>query len=152
MRLAVAALVVAAAVGRSAGCDPAAPVRVTVVVIFATSAHRTVDPKLEGLAAEVRKRGPDLTGFKLAETLPKDIAVGDAHTFDLPDKQTMRVAVDRPRDKDDRVGLTIGPPGVGEISYSCVCNKFLPVVTPHKLPSGERLIVAIRAAPGDRGK
>jgi hypothetical protein len=128
------------------------PVRVTVVVVYASAKTAETDPKLATLADEVRKRDPKLTGFSVVTTLQKSIPPGDAHTFDLPEKQTLKVAVDRSKDKDDRIGLTITPPGLGEITYSCVCGKFFPIVTPHKTSGGEQLIVAVMGKPCVAGK
>jgi hypothetical protein len=143
---------IAVAVALSAGragvdCDSPSPIRVTVVVVLASSHDSTVDPKLVALAREVRKRNRTLTGFRVAVTLQQSIPVGASHTFDLPDKQKLKVTIERPRDQNDRVGLTIRPPGLGEITYTCVCQKFFPVVTPHVTKSGERLIVAVMAKP-----
>lgn len=125
----------------------AEPVRVTVVVVYATTKNGEIDPKLTTLADEVKKRDQKLTGFAVVTTLQKSIPPGESHTFDLPEKQALKVAVDRSRDKDDRVGMTITPPGLGEITYSCVCGKFFPIVTPHKTSGGEQLIVAVMGKP-----
>ncbi len=128
-------------------CNGVRPVRVTVVAVLASPKTTTVDAKLESLAQEVRKREPDLTGFRVATALQKSIPVGKAHTFELPDRQTLKVHLDRPKGKDGRVGLTIRPPGLGTITYTCCCHKFFPVVTPHVTPDGERLIVVVMAKP-----
>ncbi len=128
------------------------PVRVTVVVVYATNRNSEIDPKLAGLAEEVRKRDSKLTGFSVATTLQKSIPPGESHTFDLPGKQILKVAVERSRDANDRVALTVTPPGLGEITYSCVCGKFFPIVTPQKMPGGEQLIVAVMGKPCVAGK
>lgn len=140
------ALATAFGVGR-ADCDAPGPIRVTVVVVLASSHSAEVDPKLDELAKEVRKRAPGLTGFRAVAALQKSIPVGKSHTFDLPDRQKLEVAVDRPRDADGRVRLTVRPPGLGAITYACRCDKFFPVVTPHVTPAGDRLIVAVMAKP-----
>ncbi|MGL6096505.1 MAG: hypothetical protein ACRC7O_11995, partial [Fimbriiglobus sp.] len=142
--LAVAVLHVVAATGFARADEP---VRVTVVVVLATAANSDVDPKLAGLAAEVRKKAPALTGFAVAATLEKSIPVGDDHTFELPEKQSLKVTVERPKGADGRVGLTIAPPGLGEITYSCACSKFFPVVTPFKTKAGDVMILAVMAKP-----
>jgi hypothetical protein len=123
------------------------PVRVTVVVVLATATNLDVNPKLAGLADEVRKKDPALTGFAVAATLEKSIRVGDSHTFDLPEKQALKVIVERSKDADGRIGLTITPPGLGEITYCCTCSKFFPVVTPFKTKSGDVMILAVMAKP-----
>lgn len=133
--------------GSAAVADQPPPVRVTVVVVLASKEHANVDPKLAALAGEVQKRHDDLTGFKLAAAVQKSIPVGASHTFDLADGKTMKLTVDTPKDKSGRIGVTLHPPGLGEIQYACVCDKFVPVITPHVTKAGERLIVAVLAKP-----
>lgn len=130
-----------------AAADALHPIRVTVVVVFASTKAKEVDPKLAALAAEVQKRDPKLVGFVLVDSQQKSLAVGGSHTFALPEKQEMTVKVSKPKDKDGRVGMTIQPPGLGEITYTCMCDKFFPVVTPHTMSKGERLIVVVMAKP-----
>lgn len=123
------------------------PVRVTVVVVLATAENNVVDKKLIDLAGEVQKLYPDLVGFKLDATVQKSIPVGDSHTFDLLEKQELKVTVDKPKDKNGRVGLTVTPPGGEAVSYTCACDKFFPLVTTYKTKDGRKLIVAIGAKP-----
>ena len=123
------------------------PVSVTVVIVLASEHNKTVDPKLKELAKEVQKHDPKLTGFKLVATECKSVPVGDSATINLTDKQTMKVTVDRAKDKDGRISLTLNPPGMDAVTYACACDKFFPVVTPHKTKSGEQLIIAVMAKP-----
>jgi hypothetical protein len=129
------------------GCADPGPVRVTVVVVLATGQNATVDPKLADLAKEVRKRDPKLTGFKLVKSEGKSIPVGESATFKLVDRTELVVTVDQPKDAAGRIGLTVQPPDLGEISYTCTCDKFFPVVTPHRTKAGETLIVVVMAKP-----
>lgn len=149
MRWGVLSLIGATAVlfGSSGVLRAGDAVRVTIVVVLATTENKDVNPKLVALAEEVQKRDAKLTGFKVATTLEKSIPVGESHTFPLPDKQKLKVTIERPRDAEGRIGLTISPPGLGDITYCCSCSKFFPVVTPHKTEKGETLIVAIMAKP-----
>src|SRR5262245_44245435 len=133
-------------------CPTDDPVKVTVVVVLATADDTAVDPKLADLAKEVQKRDPKLTGFRIVAAEVKSIPVGEGHTFDLVDKQVLRVRVEKPKDADGRIGLTIRPPGLDKISYGCVCDKFFPIVTPHETKAGEVLIVAVMAKPCTAGK
>jgi hypothetical protein len=128
-------------------CKQPAPTRLTVVVILASSTHKEVNPKLATLATEVQKVHEDLTGFKLESVLQKSLAPGESHTFELIDKQVLKVTIDKPKDKNGRVGLTVTPPGLDEVSYACTCDKFFPLVTPHKTKAGDQLILAILAKP-----
>jgi hypothetical protein len=145
--LALAALVVAACSPRECQPDPAQPVRITVVTVLATSANKTIDPRLAELAKEVQKRDPALTGFKLHSSEAKSVAPGESASFDLVDGKKLQVKIERPRDENGRVGLSIRPPGLGEVTYTCTCDRFFPVVTPHRTREGETLIVAVMARP-----
>jgi hypothetical protein len=122
-------------------------VSVTIVIVLATEENSKVDPKLKELAKEVQKRDPKLTGFKLVATECKSVPVGESATVNLTDKQTLKLTVDRARDKDGRISLTLNPPGMDALTYACACDKFFPVVTPHKTKSGEQLIIAVMAKP-----
>jgi hypothetical protein len=133
-------------------CPGDDPVRVTVVVVLATSENAKVDPKLADLAKEVQKRDPKLTGFKLAATDAESIPVGDSHTFELVEKQELKVKVEKSKDKDGRISLTVKAPGLEKLTYCCTCDKFFPVVTPYTTKSGEVLIVAVMAKPCAAGK
>ena len=143
-------LVVMLATACPHGDPPPAPggaVKVTVVAVLATDANRKVDPKLAELAKEVAKRDPKLTGFRVARTEAKSIPVGESASYRLVDKEELAVTVDRPKDAAGRVGLTITPPELGEITYTCTCDKYLPVVTPYKTKAGETLIVLVMGKP-----
>jgi len=133
-------------------CPTEDPVRVTVVVVLATSANTDVDPKLAALAAQVQKRDRTLTGFRIVATEAKSIPVGDSHTFDLVDKEELKVTVTRQKDANGRISLTIKPPGLENVTYGCACDKFFPVVTPHRTKAGEVLILAVMAKPCTAGK
>lgn len=127
--------------------DKPAPVRVTVVIILATTENNVVDKKLTDLADEIQKRSPELVGFKLGDTLQKSIPVGESHTFDLLENQTLKVTIDKPKDKTGRVGLTVSPPSGDAVSYTCTCDKFFPFLTTYKTKSGAKLLLAIGAKP-----
>ena len=118
----------------------------------AASQNATVDPKLVDLAKEVQKRDETLTGFRIRATEAKSIPIGDGHAFELVDGKTLRVRVERSRDDEGRINLTIRPPGLEKITYHCTCGRFFPVVTPCQTKDGEVLIVAIMAKPCTLGK
>jgi hypothetical protein len=124
------------------------PVRITLVVVLASTDSKEIDDKLTELAKEVQKRYPEFTGFKLGGTHQQSIAAGSSHDFTVTDKQTVTVAVDKPKDKAGRVGLTVTPPGGGDaVSYTCACDKFFPMVTSYKTKAGERLLLAVGGKP-----
>ena len=128
-------------------CGDEQPVRVTVVVILATTENNVIDPILTDLAKEVRKREPKLIGFKVSTTECKSIKVGDSAAIKLVEKQELTVKVEKPKDEAGRISLTITPPQLGDITYACTCDKYLPVVTPHRTVKGETLILAVMAKP-----
>ena len=77
----------------------------------------------------------------------KSIAVGGSSEFELVDGKDLTVKVEKPKDENGRVGLTIKSPDVGSVTYTCACDKFFPIVTPHKTKTGETLIVVVMAKP-----
>jgi len=136
----------------SIACGPPAKdapkaIRVTVVVILASTQDKTINPKLKTLAEEVQKRNVEFTGFKIDSTLDKSIPLGEAHSFNLPEKQIAKVTVSQGQNKTGQTELTVKLPGLDEVTYTCVCDKFFPIVTPYKLISGETILVAILAKP-----
>ncbi len=123
------------------------PIRVVVVVILATKDNNVVDKKLADLAKEMEKRGSEFTGFKIHSVLTESIAVGKSHSFEMLEEQTLKVAIDKPKDEGGRVGLTITPKNGSEVSYTCACDKFLPLLTGYKTKGGPSVIVAVGAKP-----
>jgi hypothetical protein len=130
---------------------PARKVRISVVIILASENDPKVDKKLECIAREVRKMHPNLKGFRLAKLSCKSLKVGKADTFALVENQSTSITVQKAADKMDRIQLTVGPPMMGEITYSTPCGKFLPIVTPMRTKKGEKVIIAVRVQPC-RGK
>jgi hypothetical protein len=133
-------------------CPTEEPVRVTVVVVLATTQDIGVDKRLVDLAKEVQKRDSTLIGFKVVATEAKSIPVGDGHSFELLEKQVVKVRVERPKDENGRVSLAIRAPGLEKITYGCACGKFFPIVTPYMTKNGEVLIIAVMAKPCMAGK
>ena len=121
--------------------------RVTMVVIKASESDDAINPKLATLAKEVRKRNDEFVGFKIVNTLDKSIPLGEPYSFDLPEKQTATVTIREGMDKAGRIELIVKLPGLDEVTYNCVCDKFFPIVTPYKLKTGETILVAILAKP-----
>ncbi len=95
----------------------------------------------------MQKRDPKLTGFKLVATEFKSVPVGKGATIPLTDKQELKLNVDRSKDENGRISLTLTPPGMEAVTYACACDKFFPVVTPHRTKAGEVLIIAVMAKP-----
>jgi len=141
MALAVVALLFAAAPAVRAASED---MRISVVAILATADGTKVDPEVEAIAKEVRKKYPALTGFRLARMTALPVAVGKEETFPLEDDQVALVKVVHGIDKDERVRLKVKPPHLNEITYSTVCGKYFPIVTPYLTRAKqEQLIIAI---------
>jgi hypothetical protein len=123
------------------------PVRVSVLSILASEKHTTIERKVEGIAREVRRVDPKLTGFKLVKMTCKSLPVGGTESFELADRQSAVITVERGADQDNRVQLRIAPPRLGEITYVSTCGKFLPILTRYRTADNELLILAVRVQP-----
>ena len=145
--LAALLMLLAGLLSGPAGARAEEKVKVTVVAILATGRNQTVDPKLKCVADEVQKLDPKLTGFSLAKNTSKSLPVGTAADFPLVDKQKASVTVQHGPDKDNRVGLVVKPPGLGEIAYTTCCGKYFPIVTRYQTKDKDRLIIAIMVKP-----
>lgn len=123
------------------------PIRVTVVAILATEKDSKVDPRLVGVAQEIQKLDPKLTGFRMSKMTCKSLPVGRSETFDLVADQKVTVTVKSGMDKEGWVQLVIAPPLLGEITYNTTCGKFLPIITRYRTKNKELLLLAIRVQP-----
>lgn len=123
------------------------PVRVTVVIVLANGGSAKTDPALAELAKQVQKRDPKITSFSLHATEAKSIPIGESFVFQLVEKQELKVTVTRAKDATGKISMTIKPPGLENITYACVCDKFFPVVTPYRTKAGDTLIIAVMAKP-----
>jgi hypothetical protein len=126
---------------------PDRKVRVSVVVILASETDTTTDKKLECIAREMTKMHPKLKGFRMGNLACKSLKIGDANVFDLAEGKTTTITIQQAADKMDRIRLKVGPPKMGEITYSTPCGKFLPILTPYRTKANETLIIAIRVQP-----
>jgi hypothetical protein len=122
-------------------------VQVTVLAILATEDNAKVDEQLKCIAQKVQKVEPKLTGFRLARTSAKSLEVSKVSKFTLVDGLTVGVTVEHGADEKNRVGLTVKPPQIGEISYTSCCGKYFPIVTRYRTADKERLIIAIMVEP-----
>jgi hypothetical protein len=126
--------------------------KVTVVTILASDQHEKVDAKLKDIATAVTKREPTLTGFRLERSTCKKIQTGEKLTFPLPEDNSVNVTLNAPKEKETRPSLTVKPPSVGEISYSCCTGKYFPIVTRYVTKERERLIIAVMIKPYEEEK
>jgi len=127
-------------------------IRICVVAILATDRDATIDPKVRCIAREVQKQEPQLTGFRLATTNCKPLAVGAKETFALVENEVATVTLQQGMDKEDRVRLTVKAPLVGEITYTTVCSKCFPIITRYQTIDKDRLIIAVLVRQPCKGK
>lgn len=118
--------------------------RITVVAILGSSAHSEINPKLQQIAAEVRKHDTSLTGFKILSTECKDVNVGQVESFPVAKDISVDVTVKAKYESKNKIKLTVKPPMMGEVTYSVTYDKFMPIMT-RQMANNERLIIAIMA-------
>src|SRR5262249_10720884 len=126
-------------------------VQVTVVAVMASSDHRKVDDRLKNLAEELKKKEPTWTGFEVERRTSYSIKLGEKDPFPLVDKCEVTVKV-KGRDDDGCITLLIKPPTLGDISYSCCCGKYFPIITRYETADHKRLVVAIMVSPCTKQK
>lgn len=131
----------------SGHAEPAEKVKVTVVVILASEGKPEVDPRLDKIAQEIRKRNPNLNRFQLKSINCRSLKVDEKASVNLVDDKKAQIVVKQGADTDNRVGLAVTVPDQGEIVYRTACGKFLPIVTRYQTKMRERLILAIRVQP-----
>jgi hypothetical protein len=132
---------------RSCNSPKTRQVSISVLIIYASETDTKIDGKLACIAREARKTYPKFKGFQMGEMRRKSLKVGKAHKFDLVEGQKVCVTVERAADKMDRVQLKVGPPAMGQITYSTPCGKFFPILTPIVTKKGEAVMIAIRVQP-----
>lgn len=120
-------------------------IRVTVLAILATDKNKEVEKELMEIAKEVQKKEPSLTGFKIDRTSTKLMKIGQKEKFPLTEET--EVVVILKEEEDHRISITIKPPTVGAISYSCCCGKYFPVITRYQTKDQSRLIIAVMVKP-----
>lgn len=128
-------------------CPPAEPVQVMVLVILGTDQNKDVNDKLRGIAPELRKKDETLTGFALYRTMNLQMKLGESIQVDLHGKAKATITLGEKTDDAGRIVLTIKPPKLDEIQYSCTCGLFFPILTNHYTVDKQRLIVAVMAKP-----
>lgn len=145
----VSALAFAAAVS---ACEPkkAEQIDVSVLAILVSEHHEEVHPKLKGFAQQVQAKDKTLKGFRLERTSAEKLLLGETHTFDLVGDQKVEVTVNKERNKDGRIVLTIKPPKLKQITYECVCDKYFGMATQYYVGKGkdrQQLFIAVMGKP-----
>lgn len=119
--------------------------KITVVVyaILGTTRNKEIPEKLSEFAREAQKKDPKLTGFSIAHKQSLECSIGQPTDFKLVGNQKVTVTLNVDKDDQDRVTLTIKAPGMKEMTYACVCDRYLPIATDHLTPEKDRLFIAI---------
>ncbi len=130
-------------------CPPAKgeSIQVIVLVILATDKNDKVHERLTEIAAEIKKKDPQLTGFDLHKTFNKSIPVGESVQLELIGTAKAQLLINQKVDEEGRMTLTVKPPTLDEITYACTCGKFFPIITNYYTPEKQRLIIALMAKP-----
>ena len=132
-------------------CPPADDkVDVTVLAILASEHNKDVHPKLTEFARHVQKKQPSLTGYKLDRSTGQKLKPGETKKFPLSGTQEVEVTVNKERNENGRITLTIKPPKLDQVTYECACNKYFSMATQHyegKDKDRAQLFIAVMAKP-----
>jgi hypothetical protein len=140
MAMAVAAVAAGSARSEDAG--------VYVVTVLASDRHKNVDPRVAGIADEVKKKDPSLTGFRVEKAAKLDVPLNQKKAFDLVGDVKAEITVLSCDDKDKKARLTVKCPHFGEVTYTTVTEKYFPVLTRYQTEKDkERLIFAVMVKP-----
>src|SRR5579875_1380245 len=82
-------------------------VEVALIAILATDRNDQIDAQLACIARQVRQKHKTLTGFRLATTTKKSLAVGEKTIFEVVNDQKVAVTVQQGADEKNRVQLKV---------------------------------------------
>jgi hypothetical protein len=127
-------------------------IKVTMLVILASENGNEIDKQIKNIAEEVQKLNPNFTSFKYKAYECQSLARDEKGMFKTLDKKVAMVVIRQAADAENRVILAVTPPDQAEIEYRCACGKFLPIITRYQTKKKERLILAVRVEPCNKGK
>ena len=122
-------------------------ITVSILVVLASEDHKTVDDKIKAIAEEIQKKNPKLTGFRLHRTINQSLEPGKTHKMILIDKAELEIVADKRKEGENKITLTVTPPTLGRIVYSCACGKYMPMLTEYTTDKKERLVIVVMAKP-----
>jgi hypothetical protein len=131
--------------------DPARPWaadarQVTVFGIVASPARTTVDPKLQSIAAQLRKLKPS-HGFRLRAATSERLVAGGTLTADLGDGLESRITLVEPETASGKLRLGFELVRKGKVEYRTTVttppNQLFFCEKP--LPGGDRLLIGVGA-------
>jgi hypothetical protein len=105
---------------------------------------------LTEFAKHVRKKQPDLTGFRLDRSTALPLKLGETKKFPLSGNEVVEVTVNKERNEKGRITLTIKPPKLDQVTYECACDKYFSIATQHyegKDDDRAQLFIAVMAKP-----
>jgi hypothetical protein len=146
----LAAVVLLLGVSSLGACPKDDEIEVKVLAILASEHHTEVNQRLTEFAKQVRKKEPKLTGFKLDRSTSVPFKLGETKKFEMPGGDVVEVTVNKERDENGRITLTITPPKLKPIVYECACDKYFSIATQQfvgKDKDREQLFVAVMAKP-----
>lgn len=149
-RLLLLGILLAPVAGVTAGPPAEEKIEVKVLAILVSKHHTKVDDKLAQFAEQVQKQDPSRTGFKLERSNARSVKLGETQPFDLCGKQVVEVTVNKERNENGRITLTVKPPKLTPITYECACGKYFSMATQHFEGKGKdraQLFIAIMARP-----
>ena len=117
---------------------------------MASEHKKEIDAKLANFAKHAQKKDSSLTGFRIERSATEKVKLGETEKFDLVGKEKVEVTINKERNKDGKVVLTIKPPKLAQITYECVCDKYFSMATQHYEGKGkdkEQLFIAVMAKP-----
>src|SRR5215213_5498974 len=150
MRRFLSALVLTFGVTSLGACPKDDEIEVKVLAILASENHTEVNKRLTEFAKQVQKKEPKLTGFRLDRSTSQPFKLGETKKFEVPGGDVVEVTVNKERDENGRITLTITPPKLKPIIYECACDKYFSVATQQfvgKDKDREQLFVAVMAKP-----
>jgi len=125
-------------------------INVSILVVLASEEHKNIDDKIKAVAEEIQKKNPKLTGFRLDRTINQTLEPGKTHKMILIDKAELEIVADKRREGEDKITLTVTPPTLGRIVYTCACGKYMPMLTQYTNDRKERLVIVVMAKPCTR--
>ena len=150
MRRFLAALALTLGVTSLGACPKDDEIEVKVLAILASETHTEVNKRLTEFAKQVQKKEPKLKGFRLDRSTSEPFKLGETKKFKMPGGDVVEVTVNKERDENGRITLTITPPKLKPIVYECACDKYFSVATQQFVGEGkdrEQLFVAVMAKP-----
>jgi hypothetical protein len=122
-------------------------IQIVVLVILGTDKNEIVHERLPEIAAEIRKKDPQLTGFDLHKTFNKAIRLGENVDLELIGEAKAQLIINEKTDDEGRLTVTVKLPKLEEITYACTCGKFFPIITNQYTSDKRRVIIAVMAKP-----